>query len=253
MRWTARTLGTYTRGVALTLAGRLGEAGPLLDRVIEHAIASEHLTLQDVAHGYYASLERHRGSPPAACAHGHQAVELAEQVASPAGLCQALYQLGHAHLASGDLEQARSVLERGLATGPVHYFSVPLLSALAETLAQLGKHDRACETAREAIAVADTTGQSETAAQIALARTLRLADGLASEGLIGAALTRVVERIEEFGARVYRPQVCEERAELARLRSDEAARTRELREALRLYTEMAATGHAERLARELGL
>ncbi len=54
------------------------------------------------------------------------------------------------------------------------------------------------------------------------------------------------------GARVYRPQVCEERAELARLRSDEAACTRELREALRLYTEMGATGHAERLAREQG-
>jgi hypothetical protein len=32
-----------------------------------------------------------------------------------------------------------------------------------------------------------------------------------------------------------------------------AARERELREAHRLYTEMDATGHAERLARELGL
>ena len=50
---------------------------------------------------------------------------------------------------------------------------------------------------------------------------------------------------------MYRPQVCEERAELARLRGDEAARARELREALRLYTESGAAGHAERLAREL--
>ena len=80
------------------------------------------------------------------------------EVASPAGLCQALYQLGHAQLASGDLEQARSVLERGLVTGPAQYFSVPLLSALAETLAHLGEHDRACETAREATAVAEATG-----------------------------------------------------------------------------------------------
>ena len=39
--------------------------------------------------------------------------------------------------------------------------------------------------------------------------------------------------------------------ELARLRGDDAARTRELREALRLYTEMSAAGHAERVAREL--
>ena len=59
--------------------------------------------------------------------------------------------------------------------------------------------------------------------------------------------------VREFGARVYRPQVCEQRAELARLRGDEAAGTRELREAHRLITEIGATGHAERIAKELGL
>ncbi len=52
---------------------------------------------------------------------------------------------------------------------------------------------------------------------------------------------------------MYRPQVCEQRAELARLRGDEAAGTRELREAHRLFTEIGATGHAERIAKELGL
>ncbi len=177
---------------------------------------------------------------------------MAEQVASPAGLRQALYQLGHAHLASGEFEQARSVLERGLAAGPASFFSVKLLSTLAETLAQLGEGSRARETAREAIVAAEATGQSAIPAHMALARVLRWADGLESEGPIGAALDRIVELIDEFGARVYRPQVCEERAELALLRGDRAARTREQREALRLYTEMGATGHAERLARELG-
>ena len=39
-------------------------------------------------------------------------------------------------------------------------------------------------------------------------------------------------------------------AELARLCGDEPTRTRELGEALRLYTEMAATGHVERLTQE---
>jgi hypothetical protein len=41
--------------------------------------------------------------------------------------------------------------------------------------------------------------------------------------------------------------------ELAHLIGDDASRERELREAHRLYTEMGATGHAERLARELGM
>ena len=99
------------------LAGRLGEAGLALDRTLEAATELGDLTTQDVAHGYYASLERHRGYPPAALAHSRQAVDLAEQVGSPTGLRQALYHFGRAHLASGDLEQARSVLERGLATG----------------------------------------------------------------------------------------------------------------------------------------
>ncbi len=117
-------------------------------------------------------------------------------------------------------------------------------------MAQLGEHDRACVTAREAFAEAEATGQSEIPAQMALARALRTRDGLESEGPIAEALERAAELIDELGARVYRPQVCEERAELARLRGDDAARTRELREALRLYTEMGATGHAERVARE---
>ena len=51
----------------------------------------------------------------------------------------------------------------------------------------------------------------------------------------------------------YRPSLHEERAELARRSGDAPTRDRELREAHRLYTEMGATGHAERLAKELGL
>ncbi len=42
-------------------------------------------------------------------------------------------------------------------------------------------------------------------------------------------------------------------AELARLRGDDAARERALRKAHRSFAEMGATGHAERLAKELGL
>jgi hypothetical protein len=50
---------------------------------------------------------------------------------------------------------------------------------------------------------------------------------------------------------VYEPFWREARAELAKLRGDDAARERELREAHRLYSEMGATYHAERVAGEL--
>ncbi len=68
---------------------------------------------------------------------------------------------------------------------------------------------------------------------------------------LAEALDRASQMIEETGANVYRPQVHEERAELARLRGDAAACDRELREAHRDYTEMGATGRAQRVAREL--
>ena len=45
----------------------------------------------------------------------------------------------------------------------------------------------------------------------------------------------------------------EEHAALARLLGDEETYRDKLREAHRLYTEMGATGHAKRLAKELGL
>ncbi len=47
------------------------------------------------------------------------------------------------------------------------------------------------------------------------------------------------------------PPVHEQRAELAQRGGDVAIAERELREAHRLFTEMGARGHAERVAREL--
>jgi hypothetical protein len=51
-----------------------------------------------------------------------------------------------------------------------------------------------------------------------------------------------------MNASSFDPFIRVERARLARLSGDEATSQRELREAHRLYTEMGATGHVERLA-----
>ncbi len=55
-----------------------------------------------------------------------------------------------------------------------------------------------------------------------------------------------------MGARSFEPFIHEQRARLKRAAGDEPGARRELREAHRLYTEMGATGHAERVERELG-
>ena len=56
--------------------------------------------------------------------------------------------------------------------------------------------------------------------------------------------------VNDTGARVYLPFLCEERAALAAQLGDESRREQYLREAHRLFTEMSATGNVERLAPE---
>ena len=91
----------------------------------------------------------------------------------------------------------------------------------------------------------------ECEARLAVAQVLTRAEGPAAAEEIGRALDRAAELVEHSGARLYQPRVHEARAELARVLGDQAERDRELREAHRLYTEMGATGHAQRLAKEL--
>jgi hypothetical protein len=63
----------------------------------------------------------------------------------------------------------------------------------------------------------------------------------------------VLDLSRETGARAYEPLVHVELAELARQSGDQEEHQRELREAHRLFTEIGASGHAERLAGELAM
>ena len=74
------------------------------------------------------------------------------------------------------------------------------------------------------------------------------AEGLSARPTIEAALECALALVRETGARAFEPHVYLERAELARLAGDEATRRREFGEAHRLFVEMGATGHAERIA-----
>ena len=71
--------------------------------------------------------------------------------------------------------------------------------------------------------------------------------GPAARAEIEAALARALELARDTGAKAFEPLVHVELAELARQSGDEEGRERELREAHRLFTEIGATGHAERL------
>jgi hypothetical protein len=126
--------------------------------------------------------------------------------------------LAQAYLGSGDREGARAIAEqavaRNRAIGALNH-EIPALRSLAQVL-------RAIDPAREA----------ET---------------------IEASLSRAEDLVRETGARLRLPPLHEERARLAQALRRASDAERHLREAHRLYTEMGATGHAKRLAQELGL
>jgi tetratricopeptide (TPR) repeat protein len=241
------------RGWALALSGRLAEAQVALERALELTVERGELAFAPLIYFFCAYLEGWRGSPSAALAHARQVVEHAERVGVPMSLGIAYQAVGWARLLNEEIEEARAALEHALATSPgSRGQNAAVLAHLAEACAGLRDTARAREVAAEAVAIADREGVRHAGIPLSLARVLRSADGLVAEREIEAALDRALELVEETGSRVFVPEVHQERAELARLRGDDATRERELREAHRLYTEMGATGHAERLARELG-
>lgn len=69
---------------------------------------------------------------------------------------------------------------------------------------------------------------------------------------IESALARAEQLVESIEGRSLSPRILEQRGRLAAVLGDAPAANRALEEALDLYRAIGATGHAERLARELG-
>jgi hypothetical protein len=127
------------------------------------------------------------------------------------------------------------------------------LALLGESYLGLGDGERARGLVEEGLALAHARGQPalEAHARLALARVLLGSAGPAARAEIEAALARALELALGMAGKAYEPLVHVELAELARQSGDQEAHERELREAHRLFTEIGATGHAERLAGEL--
>ena len=92
----------------------------------------------------------------------------------------------------------------------------------------------------------------EAYARTILAHVLVEQEGPAAGARIDGELTRAVSMIDATGARTFLPHVHEIRARLAQRTGDGTSFERELREAHRLFAEIGAAGHAERIAKELG-
>jgi hypothetical protein len=126
---------------------------------------------------------------------------------------------------------------------------------LARACLGCGDRDRARTVVQQAVVRDRASGALlyETWSLLTLARVLSTIDATGELETIEASLSRAEDLLRETGARLVLPSLHEERARLAQALGRPSEADRELRESHRLYTEIGATGHAERLAEELGL
>ena len=121
----------------------------------------------------------------------------------------------------------------------------------AQALSARGDVGAARDLVERLVAVPEPNSLSRTIILVAHAEVLVAADALGEQTRIEASLNEaadVAERIDNPGAQA---RVRTARAHHARAVGDAAGWERELREALRIYTEMDATGWMERIEREL--
>jgi tetratricopeptide (TPR) repeat protein len=252
----ALLLTTSALGLAYTGQPRDGVAQ--LQRAIELAHEQRQIIPLAVAHSFMVACSEVSGEARDALEHGRQSVAAAEKTGNQAGRTVAYFGLGLAHLLRGDWTEAASALERALTIArEAHtglWAEAWILARLAAAYLALGETERARRTAQDALAVARQRGTRlwEHQALLALTRVLLQTEGASAAAAVEEALSTAQASIETVGAKSFMPFVHVERAELARLAGDDAARKRELREADRLFTEIGATAHAERIARDRG-
>jgi tetratricopeptide (TPR) repeat protein len=238
--------------------GRPREGATELDRVIELARTSQQLTPLSSSHSTHIFRCEVTGEAAPALAHGREAVDYAERTGNQITRIFAYLSLGHANVLNAAWNDALEALGTALTIGRERRLLVNeggVLAVMAAAHLGLGDYARALALAEEAIAVCRRLGTrfSEFSALLTRMRALRETQGLQATREIEAALAEADAWLEMSGAKSYEPFLHVERAELARLTGDEAARQRELHEAHRLFLEIGAPIRAAEVEKELGL
>ena len=243
------------RGGTLIQLGRYDEAEQALDRAAElgrqHRLAAAEIDALSTR----ANLAKARGDVEASLQISSELLERTRRLGSPlwAGIAQA--SMGAAHLLAGDAGAAVEALERGLATcrkeGLLMDAEVMALYDLVRAQLSLGDVAAAREAAQEALAWAERTHDLGHRIRARLSEAMVALRDEGGPDEAEAALAEVEDLIGRTGNQLWTPTALEIRAELASVAGKAAERAAALEEAQRLYAERGATGHAERIARQL--
>jgi tetratricopeptide (TPR) repeat protein len=202
-------------------------------------------------------LDYYAGDPDSAHRHAQQALEISERIGDAFSRTWSWRFYGAAQIGLGRPEAAIEALKRSLELSRKHRTAVEgspwSVLWLSDAHRELGNVAKALELAREGLEMAQAQ-ESPTAAAfggLILARALLASGDEAAFDELESVLSQVSSAVREMEYRTYEPLIHVELAELARRRGDADARQRELEEAYRLFGEVGADGHAQRLAGEL--
>ncbi len=239
-------------GFVLTEQGALDEGARHIEGAIDSAQTRGAAEVLGWVRALAAEIWIARGDFSSAIASSRQSMEIAERIESPLSRVVAADQLSRALAADGQLDEAAAVAEHWVVDAPGTLLtSLPrAICTLARIRCARDQREQARSLAHEALAIAENhgfaTGRLE--AELLLAE-LALLEAEPDEA--AKWLARADRTIDATGQSRRQPELLELHAKLARQRGNEAERTQVLRAAARLYREMGAAVHVERLEREI--
>jgi adenylate cyclase len=251
-------LALIQRGQGRQALGYIEDGRCDVEQSLKLALAEPSVDLLGSAHLFAVNIAFASGDGAACAHHALALLDIGAKVGSHLWEVTGLFSLGCAHLLGGSWSEAATALERARETVRSRQtgalFEAHILELLAEAYLGAGETSRARAAVDEAIALAEKRGTAGWGYRgpLTLARVLLASSGSSARPAIEAALAAAQTRVDESGERIHQPHIHLVRAELAAALGDAVGRTRELREAHRLFIEMGAPLRAERVARELG-
>jgi tetratricopeptide (TPR) repeat protein len=242
------------RGFVLTSLGRLPEAQVSLDRGSELLADKGQVLYALITELFRSFVLLHRGSPAGSLERIALLVARADEAGAHLTRVHARGNLAQAHLLAGQPDEALVLIEAANAIANetrVGMEDVPRERSRVAALLARGDVVAARAAADRLIAITDAPPIGRTTTLLVYAEVLIASDAAAERGRIEASLAEADAIAQRIGSLSSQAWVCRVRAQLARALGDEAGWQRELREALRIYTQMDATVWVERVTQEL--
>jgi adenylate cyclase len=238
--------GHFMQGAVDIFAGNLATARARLEHGIELARQHADAETEGWALSWLGELAAISGDAEGSLGPCQRSLEIAEKMGSPYSRVLAYHRLGIVLTLAGDWPEAIETLEHALEIAREHRTTLELetqlVSWLAEARLGAGELDRARALAEESVELGRRIAHPANRVQAlrALVHVLLAQEGATAAPAVRAALAEAERIVGEIGATSLAPLVLLDRAELARVEGDRAARERALREAKALFAEIGA-------------